>query len=367
MRSIVVVGSGIIGLSVAEFLSRTEKNVIVISNNDPMSGSFAAAANLATKGQLYGRDPHFQMKLDSKQEYRQWLVSLLKEDDKGIFVEDMFQQGLGVDWFYSEEQRNRHLHRVMQSKDELCKRNLPLDYIRPVGVHKIVYQNEAWVDGRALLHLLKRVLEKRGVSFVFEDFFNDALDRYSVHPDVHVIFCTGAWTKGLLLKLGIPVPERMQKQEKITIGSTFYGEDILDQYHQDYALQEIVSFDMKNKVTFSGTKKCQYMSSSSVQVETKNKSPMKFDFDDFLLNFLGNENSKLIEFSSEKKESFCIYKKNKNLNKLTGIRVRYGHSEIVLEKILFNKINIIVCCGAHKSGFLFANHVGKSIHKMLCS
>ena len=67
--NIYIVGSGIIGLSVAEYFSRNNPHVTVISNNNPLAGSYAAAANLATKGQLFGRDPHFQIKLDAKKIY----------------------------------------------------------------------------------------------------------------------------------------------------------------------------------------------------------------------------------------------------------------------------------------------------------
>ena len=67
----VVVGRGIIGLSVAEVLSRTLP-VIVLFRDEPWMGSKAAAANLSTKAQVFARDPHFDLKLKGKSKYRSW-------------------------------------------------------------------------------------------------------------------------------------------------------------------------------------------------------------------------------------------------------------------------------------------------------
>jgi hypothetical protein len=72
-----------------------------------------------------------------------------------------------------------------------------------------------------------------------------------------------------------------------------------------------------------------------------------------------------LNFSKSKIGNSCHLKENVKLNKLTGIRVGYGHSEMVLENFLHDNFNVVICSGAHKSGFLFALKVGERISAML--
>lgn len=360
MASIIVIGSGILGLSVAEYLSRTEKNVTILSNDHPMSGSFAAAANLATKGQLYGRDPHFQMKIDAKNKYRGWITSLLEEAQENIELERIFRQGAGIDSFFSKEDRDHHLQRVLQPQEELLERKLPVDFIKSEDDNKVIYQDEAWVDAAFLLRILKNVLLKRGVIFISETFSQKSLERYKNKECVNLIFCTGAWTKDLLSSLSFPIPNRMQRQARFTIGSTFFGNKILESDQENFVLQEIISFGRKNKVTFSGNENLQYVSSSTLKFSSE-----KFPYFENEIENINDKNIELLKLAKLKIKKSCYLKEDCELNKLTGIRVGYGHSEIVLEKFIHHNFNTVICSGAHKSGFLFASEVGGRISAML--
>lgn len=362
MRSILIIGSGIIGLSVAEFLSRTtEDRIAIVSNEHPLSGSFAAAANLATKGQLYARDPHFQIKLDSKKIYSSWVASLLREGGDPFSLDDIFQQGEGCDLFLNETDRDIHLKRVLQSEDELIKRGFELNSIKPIENDKIIYQSEAWVDGLSLIGILKNVLLKRKVHFIHETVGSRNFQNLIKNEKANaLIFCTGAWTRELLSKLSFPIPEKMKKQERLTLGSTFYGGNILEQDDKNYVLKELISSHRKNKVTLSGSSSKQYVSSSTVKVQ---------NFDIVRSNFhnpdLEIKNKELLKLACVDSDKFCHLKKSSSVKKTTGIRVGYGHSEFVLEQFYFNEILNIVCTGAHKSGFLLAPMIGEIVSKML--
>ncbi len=368
MAKMTIVGSGILGLSVAEFLSREMffgKDIQIITNENKYSGSKAAAANLSTKGQLFGRDKHFQLKLEGKKQYPKWITKLLKETQKKKLIDEVYLNGFGLDYFTSQEKREKHFNRVKQKNDELKKRNFPNDSIIKVDENKIMYADEAWVDSNFLLFTLNDVLLKRGVEFIQSDF---SIKQYhhllSLNDSKFLIFCTGAWTKSLLINLKIKLPIQMEKQERLTVGSTYYGNEVLNNFIQTYVLHEIISSNLKEKVTFSGNSNKQIISSSTLKLS---------NLSDFEEKYLEDININLLDFAKNCINGSPFLKNNievksgKNISKLDGFRVGYGHSEIILEKLEISnpKITAIVCAGAHKSGYLFAPVVGSVMQNLL--
>lgn len=360
MSSITIVGSGIIGLSVAEFLSKNNyfKNIQIISEDHQFSGSNAAAANLAIKGQLYGRDKHFQYKINSKKIYLNWIESLIKEIKLKVELDDLYRWGYGIDYFITLENREKHFNRVMQNKEELIKRNITEVAINKLGENKIQYNNESWVNAKLLLNILNKVLALRGVTFIKDKFDNSTLNNILTHTSKNtIIFCTGAWTKSLLTNLGFELPKKMQQKERLTFGSTFFGNNIFENFNNDFVLQEIVSENLKNKITFSGNSNCHYLSSSSIKVNDINF------FDEELLK---NKNAEILSLSKVSISNSPVLKHDAIINKMQGYRVGYGHEELVVEKIYSNdkNLNIFVCAGAHKSGYLFAPVVGSILQNL---
>ena len=337
--NIYIVGSGIIGLSVAEYFSRNNPHVTVISNNNPLAGSYAAAANLATKGQLFGRDPHFQIKLDAKKIYPTWIQNLLAESSITITRDVIFKIGQGIDVFYNQTDRDKHLKRVIQ--------DITTDSILPHKENSIIYSDEAWVDAQMLLNLLTNVLKKRNVNFIHQHFSKKKLHEILAQKMSNVlIFCAGAWTKQLLVELELPLPNGFNKSERLTLGSTFQSSRIIE--NNNFILYEKISEGLKYKVTFSGNKPNQTISASSMRIQNLN-SPYQADLkikNEMLLKLASN-NASLEEDLVEK----------------TGLRVGYSHSEILIEPVNLTSKNskAIVCCGAHKSGFLFAPLLGQKI------
>lgn len=353
-EKIYIIGSGILGLCAAEYFSRKNNNfrgnnnVTIISDNNPLAGSYAAAANLATKGQLFGRDPHFQMKLDAKKIYPSWINNLLRESQQKIPMDEIFKIGLGIDIFSNSDDRDKHLKRVQQEKEQLIAKNLPTDFILANKENEIIYQNEAWVHADQLLTLLKVVLKNRGITFIQNKFSMKLLEEIKGNNEKSVvIFCAGAWTKELLIDLELTLPQGFNKSERLTIGSTFYTQQ---NYNNDYVLFEKIAPFLKQKVTISGNSANLYISSSSIKTELD----LKLDTEN---DELKKKNSDLINLA----EASLVLKGN--IEEKIGYRVGYGHSEILIESVNLcsNNVTAVVCCGAHKSGFLFAPIVGEKI------
>ncbi|APJ04721.1 FAD-dependent oxidoreductase [Silvanigrella aquatica] len=364
MTKIIIVGSGIVGLSVAEFLSRKNSipyQIEIISNEHPHSGSYAAAANLATKGQLFARDNHFNLKLQAKKNYFNWLSSLITEVNSNISIARIYKNGCGVDYFTSQENRDKHYARVRQSDLDLKNRSLSLKSIVKEGNHKIIYEEESWVNASSLLALLQEVLTHRGVKFFKSTFgYHEYQNILQSNKNIKLIICAGAWSKDLIANLNLSLPESMKKKQRLTLGSTFYGENVLKNYNENFIIHEIVSENLKEKVTFSGNNDNYYISSSTLKVENVS------DFDE---NLLSKKNKNLLELSKINlaDSPFLSADENLKISKRDGFRVGYGHSEIVLEKLNAPGVHmsVYVCAGAHKSGYLFAPVLGAMLQEML--
>lgn len=364
-QQIYIIGSGIIGLSIAEYFSRQNVKATIISNDNPLSGSYAAAANLATKGQMFGRDPHFQIKIDAKKIYPTWIKQLIDEYELKHLnkfpqnINSFFRMGKGLDVFHNHSERNLHLKRVLQNTDELLFRNLPIDSIVPYEENSIIYKDEGWIDATLLISLLKAILKKRAVNFINKSFSKmDLQEIFNQNGENLIIFSAGAWTKQLLKELELPLSSGFNKPERLTIGSTFTTQHTYSSVLNDFVLYEKVSqFSLKKKVTLSGNSLNQYISSSTVKI----KSLSHFEnVNSFYKNELNKKNEELILLA---KGSIADVQDGR-LEKI-GLRVGYGHSEILIEplNILNENTRAIVCCGAHKSGFLFAPLLGEKIEE----
>jgi hypothetical protein len=362
MAKLIIVGSGILGLSVAEYLTREKFQGIeikIITNDHKFSGSKAAAANLATKGQLFARDSHFELKLHGKKIYKNWIHNLLKEDNCTLPIDTIFKNGEGIDYFTSSNNRDKHYLRVKQDDSLLNKRNLPTNTILKIEENKIKYIDESWVDAQKLLNILKNILIKRGVLFEENDFYEKKYHEIIKDKKIeHLIFCTGAWTKNLLENLNIPLPLQITKQERLTFGSTFFGDNIIHNINNNFILSEKISNDLKSKVTFSGIINKTYISSSSLRIKSINELNLKE---------INLKNNIILELAKNNIGDSPNLSEINDLTQLNGFRVGYGHTEIVLDKLNISepKLKAFVCTGAHKSGYLFAPVIGHIVQNLL--
>jgi glycine/D-amino acid oxidase-like deaminating enzyme len=341
MPRILIVGSGILGLSVATYFAKhhPEFKISLLSNDDPLAGSLAAAANLSTKGQEVGRDPHFQIKIEAKKKYKQWILSFLTEiNPTAGLSDDFYQEGPGIDFFECEEDAQIQWNRVY------CLQNEPIHRPHPL---QIQYENEAWVHAPTLLKLLKDYLIFKKIEFIRD---NVGI-KYLQDKNTATIFCTGAWTPQILYQLGLPLPRGFLKPPHLTMGSTLRGPNIFTNLHPQTVLQEKVSRGQKTKITFSGSAQNQYLSSTTTKLFYN--PDFSFQITEDQQNELTLQNQALLQEARAATYTGPTLLPKTNLDIATGLRIGFGHA--------------VVCAGAHKSGFLFAPMVGEIVYQTLNS
>ena len=367
-----IIGAGILGLALAEFFSRTPEHgsITIVDGGFALSGSQAAAANLATKGQQFARDPHFELKLRSKKIYASWLQKLIDEAQTfgaHLSLAEMFRQGEGLDIFKNVTDRDHQFQRVEQPPEQLEKLGLPTNAICKLHETQIQYQDEAWVDASILMQLLRLVLENRGVKFIEECLDERSLLSEKMHllkERDPILVCTGAWTLEFLQSMELSLPAALQKSRRLTVGSTVS----LKKRSQspDFCLVDLVGHAGRTKVTLSGNDEETHVSSTTLRIENKESFDEEMrktlqTLDDTMLNsalqFMQGTDAPVEEGFAH--EDILHHK--------TGMRIGFGHSELVAVKLdeTFEGHPLLVCAGAHKSGFLFAPVIGEVISQVL--
>jgi FAD dependent oxidoreductase len=377
----IVVGEGVIGLSTALALARRKRNVLVVSNHRTKGkfqcASFAAAANLALKGQVFARDPHFGLKIRARTLYQEWL--------SGLSLPVSYHVGLGTDVFACEVECHKQYSRVCQDEVEKTNRHLPIDTIQKASPNTIIYQNEAWVHGEELLISLKQTCLDSGVQFEDANIMDwKDLERFvEFGLSFELFICGGAGSLALLRDLALePIDSKVSKQlgsPRYSVGSTYFFPSVPN----NLGVSLLEWNQHGEKCTLSGNQKGTFVSSSTVRT----KEPFLFSSHEELT--WEKENEKLLHlFSAFKKENTESYTERNTLEnsenvlnkegieKYSGCRVGYGHSELVTcelqpsghpevedldltfrpQKSLSTnkKFRYFLLGGTHKSGFLYA-------------
>ncbi len=359
---ILIIGGGILGLAAAELLSRDHKVALVNDENLP-AGSKAAAANLCTKGQLFARDFHFDLKLKSKKIYLDWVQSFCS-----IPVESIYKSGIGIDFFASEELRDAQLKRVLQPKNELLARNLQIDSIvssNNFGHPAILYQDEAWVNAELLMLELRKTLISRGVSLVSATIGHEYTLKNVISDFAGVkkiIIAAGAWSPQILKDANIALPQEFLSGVRLSAGSTFRVRgNLLTPKSGNFSVVEMLS-EKAEKYTLSGNLEDSFLSSTSLRFENSLNAESWADQlskknEQFLANFT---NSPL------KNSTFECEHQRQEFQIKSGLRIGFGHSEIVVRRLEknWNGVCVDVCAGAHRSGFLFAPYVGHLLQNL---
>ena len=411
----IVVGKGILGLANAEYFSRSAvrselglENIVVVSCNSQRSpGSAAAAANLATKGQLFARDPHFALKLEGKKTYRSWLQSLLSEcnsdlkhesfnNNLQVDLNSIFRAGVGRDYFASEHDAAKQYERVFQGAEELKARGFLNNTIYRKTPTTLNYLNEAWVDASALLALLEAVCRGRGVQFLeknicHEDHLKEIILECGFKAaETQLLLCPGAGILELLETLGMHRPPELRRSLRMSLGSIVVysdsrfaplnvapsqfnagsGANVLFDCEKDVLLED-VSSNFESKVTLSGGARELIASSTTVKIEPARvtsenvqsaQMPLTQDAESAVEKAVSALDTQAREFARRLGKSEPLGKAEVR----TGVRVGFGHQEIVITKLIekWNTCCVSLCVGAHKSGFLFAPVVGEQMHKL---
>jgi hypothetical protein len=387
-----IVGAGILGLSIAEFESRNGNgsNVLVVHSQQKKASSLAAAANLQTKGQRFARDPHFNLKLVGKQTLPHWLQSLIAEDlnlpveaqEVRNLLNLIFSEGHSRESFdvKIEGAVETHLKRITQNSLELNSKRMSRQPIERESHTSILIGEEQWVDARALLSLLNRVLRKRGVLFQ-ELLITNWKDLLRI-PHKHLVLSPGVGILQLWKTLQLPSDPLLQKV-RLSAGSVFYSERKTTQNikqnnlfweHTFSVFKGATESQRSSKVTltFAGEQKL-YASSTTLKTHPARISELEneevFQTDEFR-----KTNADFLQLANKHPYFENIDQETQNWNALHGARIGFGHSEILVRswpKSVFSNLNetqlanfpnrISVVCGAHKSGFCFAPLIGQEL------
>jgi hypothetical protein len=364
--NVVVIGKGILGLSIAEFLSRSgQAQVQVLSSTACSAASSAAAANLATKAQVFARDPHFDLKIRGKKIYRQWLVDLRKEcgeaspDDLSL----VYCLATGRDVFDDANACNAQWQRVVQPVAEIVERGFQPQKIARSGECSIEYADEAWVDAQYLLALLEKVCRARGV--VFDELDVAEVSDISAHVGHcdHLILSAGAWTPRILSAWGADSNCGFLQKRRWSFGGTLEIETSARQIPENISLFEVVS-ELREpaKLTFSGNSRRLLCSSISVKCADRGMSEIPSQIS--VAGQIALQQKHMTEVAQE--ILGC------ELNQVPhrfhwGMRLGFGHCELVVEQLLVPALlplvrkSLLVAAGAHKSGFLFAPCIGEIV------
>lgn len=368
---ICIVGKGILGLSAAEFFSRSLANrVTVISSPTHACASAAAAANLATKAQVFARDPHFDLKIRGKTLYKKWLSDLLQE--RGAPPADglsqIYVEGWGRDVFADESACVRQWQRIQQSPEEIAARGLPAQLIKRSGHKMLDMAGEAWVNAEYLLALLESVCRNRGVEFIEADVSSRDALRFAVGHTEHLVVAAGAQTPSLLASWGYqPQNGSLLKTRRWSYGGTLEINHSQACLPKDVSLLEVVpASGAIAKLTFSGSSGRLFCSSLSLKCADRGFAERPEDADKASID-------------AQIQHAFELFQRTFGLNVgdsehrfRWGLRLGFGHTELVAEIVEQPEAlrpilsgHVLVAAGAHKSGFLFAPCLGELLLQKL--
>ncbi len=367
MMRAVIVGRGILGLSIAEFMSRSGKfKVDVISSVAHPSASSAAAANLSTKAQVFARDPHFDLKIRGKSIYSDWLIQMRRElgEPNADDLSEIFSLGMGRDVFTDDSACNAQWRRVVQPAEEIRTRGLAPQKVNRPNPFWVEYADEGWVDAEAMLQLLERICRKRGVGFLEANVMQvDAFPHEVQQPD-HLILAAGSHTPQILSAWGVELTHPVfQKSRRWSFGGTLELKIHQDVMPSGVTLLEIVPAQGPlSKLTFSGRRGRIFCSSISVKCADRGFSEPPVSVD---LATVEEQKKFMLEMVES---TFGLSPASFTSQFRWGMRLGFGHSELVAEQLavpknLENRLgkSLFVAAGAHKSGFLFAPCMGQLV------
>src|SRR5688572_11681418 len=117
MHDVIVVGGGVVGLSIARELALQGKSVLVLDRGNPRDAtSWAAAGMLAPQSEAHSASPFFDLSLASAKIYREWANHVHEES--------------GIDPEYADS----GLLFVASTEESLCRLKRTLDWQQSAGL-----------------------------------------------------------------------------------------------------------------------------------------------------------------------------------------------------------------------------------------
>ena len=206
---VVIVGGGIIGLSIAWYLGRAGMNVRVLERDRIGShASGAAAGMLAPLAESTEIDPLFAFGAESLELYPSFLEQLAFDSDVDVLLEGPGLLRLAFSGEEADRMKRltnspaaKELHAEWLNEDQLRELQ-PTITDRAVGA--TLSPKEKHVNPRRIIHALARACQRQGVAFM-EGIHAERASR-EVSEAHKTIYAAGAWTKDLLAPLGVLLP-----------------------------------------------------------------------------------------------------------------------------------------------------------------
>ncbi|GIU82865.1 MAG: glycine oxidase ThiO [Acidobacteria bacterium] len=211
MQEILIVGAGIIGLSIARALRKegVGRIKIIERKKTGKEASFAAAGMLAPHVEAERKDAFFKFCAESNKLYNEFVSEIF--DETGIDVE--FRANGIVYLAFTEDDLKKLKHRYeWQSKAKIKVEFLQAHEIRriepfvsPDVLAGLIYPEDGQVENRKLLAALERFLRSSGIEILQDTEITNLIARNSkieavetkkgerIFADV-VILASGAWT-----------------------------------------------------------------------------------------------------------------------------------------------------------------------------
>ncbi len=233
-RRILIVGGGVIGLSIAETLSRRGIQPVVLEKNEiGRESSWAGAGYLSLKGAAFCGAPYFDLSVFSLQLFEPWVELLAQESG----VDPEFHRGGHLEVAFGEEEPSalrEIFERLRQSGVSVGwltgaeARQLEPE-LSPEVAAAFQMPEGAQVRPPRLTRALSRVLSRRGVEVREQTPVTGFLTegnrvtgvktpREEIGADT-VILAAGAWSGQLADRLGLRLPVRPSRGQVVMFSS----------------------------------------------------------------------------------------------------------------------------------------------------
>ena len=220
-NSILIIGGGLIGLSVAYEFARNNFNVSVVSKNRSESAGFVAAGMLATHAEGLENEL-LEFGQQSQILIPEWIKNI--EQDSGIEC-GLKKCGIIVPFRNMKDLKKFPTHKYSKylNQKDLKKE---INGINPLWEHGLLFEQDGQIDNRRrLMRALERACSLHGVKFQEGSEVKDlkieknkiigakVLNATGELKEIHcekAILCSGAWSKKLLKTIPVfPVKGQM--------------------------------------------------------------------------------------------------------------------------------------------------------------
>ena len=227
MTKIIVVGSGIIGLSSALFLSLSGFRVSLITKNPEEAVSWVAGGMLAPFSEgLEG--VLFEFSYRSLKEYPSYVELIREVSGQRI---DLWMEGINRVVLKGEEDTLRKARRYIKEgfKAEILTPKANLSDSVDCVIH---YAEEGWVDVPMLMDALLFAINKKGVEFITDNIHKVIMEDKKVirlegvknkYEGDFYVFCTGTWTRDLFDLPVFPVKGQALKVKYPHVDRVYYS------------------------------------------------------------------------------------------------------------------------------------------------